>query len=139
MARKKQNLESMEFEGDEPGLPAMDEAEEVAVEEPVEPEPEPEPAEPEPAEPEPEQPEPEQSEPFPLTEGHYVFTPVLSSRGHSSGPAVRRVRELLGLSEGEEFDAPALVAVQDFQKQADLPMSGVVDAETWDAISSRYA
>lgn len=139
MARKKKDLESMEFEGDEPGLPAMDEAEEVAVEEPAEPEqpePEPEPAEPEPAEPEPEQSEPE---PFPLPEGHYVFTPVLSSRGHSSGPAVRRVRELLGLSEGEEFDAPALVAVQDFQKNAGLPMSGVVDAETWDAISSRYS
>lgn len=123
MARKKQDLESMEFEGDEPGLPAMDEAEEVAVEEPAEPE----------------QPEPEPSEPFPLPEGHYVFTPVLSPRGHSSGPAVRRVRELLGLSEGEEFDAPALVAVQDFQKRAGMPMSGVVDAETWDAISSRYA
>lgn len=130
MARKKQDLESMEFEGDEPGLPAMDEAEGVAVEEPAEPEPE------QPVEPEP---EPEQPEPFPLPEGHYVFTPVLSPRGHSSGPAVRRVRELLGLSEGEEFDAPALVAVQDFQKQAGMPMSGVVDAETWDAIASRYA
>lgn len=132
MARKKKDLESMEFEGDEPGLPAMAEAEEVAAEEPAEPEPEQ-------PDPEPEQPEPERSEPFPLPEGHYVFTPVLSSRGHSSGPAVRRVRELLGLSEGEEFDAPALVAVQDFQKQAGLPMSGVVDAETWDAISSRYS
>lgn len=123
MARKKQDLDSMEFEGDEPDLPAMDEPEESVVEpeQPVEPEPT------------------TGSEPFPLPEGDYMFTPVLSGKGHSSGSAVRRVREWLGLPEGSDFDFDTVEAVRGFQRDHALPVSGVVDVGTWNALSARYS
>ena len=146
MARKKKDLESMEFEGDEPELAAMDEQVEPEVEPedpsdirqhpsydpgPEAPEPDDTPAPEPPAAPEGDAPD------FPLEEGHYFYTPVLSSRGHSEGPGVALLREHLGLSDSEEFDGNLLVAVQSFQKDLGEPMSGVVDAALWQEIFSR--
>lgn len=119
MARKKKDLESMEFEGDEPGLPEMDE--EVTSDE---------------VDAEPEEPRPVAPD-FPLEEGHYFFTPVLSPRGHSEGPGVAALREHLGLSASDQFDGDLMVAVQSVQKDLGEAMSGVVDAALWQEIFSR--
>lgn len=119
MARKK--IEDVEFEGDESGLPEMDEG--VAEGEPA-------------VEPEPEEPRPVAPD-FPLEEDHYFFTPVLSPRGHSEGPGVAALREHLGLSASDQFDADLMVAVQGFQKDLGEAMSGVVDAALWQEIFSR--
>lgn len=124
MARKKKDLESMEFEGDEPDLPAMDE--EVTSDEDLEVAASAEPEEPRPVAPD-----------FPLGEGHYFFTPVLSPRGHSEGPGVAALRERLGLSASDQFDGDLMVAVQSFQKDMGDAMSGVVDAALWQEIFSR--
>lgn len=68
---------------------------------------------------------------FPLDEGDYFFTPVLSRRAHSKGEGVRKVQERLGVSVTGEYDGDTLVAVQGFQKDRGEAMTGVVDAATW--------
>lgn len=68
---------------------------------------------------------------FPLAEGDYFFTPVLSRRAHSKGEGVRKVQERLGLPVTGEYDGDTLVAVQSHQKDRGEAMTGVVDAATW--------
>lgn len=68
---------------------------------------------------------------FPLADGDYFFTPVLSRRAHSKGEGVRKVQERLGLPVTGEYDGDTLVAVQSHQKSRGEAMTGVVDAATW--------
>lgn len=150
MARKKK-VEEMSVEAVETGLPdVLDEQPEPEVEDPGQPEVDegmenydPGPERPEPDDrkgdwPEPE-PEPVMVPDFPLEEGHYFHTPVLSPRGHSEHPGVAVLRAHLGVKpvDSEVFDSDVLVAVQSEQKDMGEPMSGVVDAESWGAILSR--
>lgn len=124
MARRKQTDESPvdETAGDEKvadeSLPTD---ESTAADEPAAAEPEPSRA----------MPEASKAPAFPLTDGDYFFTPVLSRRAHSKGQGVRQVQERLGLPVTGEYDGDTLVAVQSHQKSRGEAMTGVVDAATW--------
>lgn len=143
MARKKQNVEADEPVEVTSEQPPVEETPEGASSDPSDyPWYDPEPEGPEPGGatyPEPE-PEPVGDVPdFPLEEGHYFYTPVLSRRGHSEHRGVALVRERLGLEpvDSEVYDSDVMVAVQSFQKDIGEPMSGVMDAVTWNELFSR--
>lgn len=74
-------------------------------------------------------------EPFPFPEDHYLSTPSTAPRSHSSGAHVRMVNEALGV-EGDIFNANTRTALLDRQGELGLPVTGVVDPATWDALMS---
>ena len=73
--------------------------------------------------------------PFPFPEGHYMATPSIARNSHSSGSMVAVVNEALGV-EGDVFNSLTRDALIAKQQEAGLPVTGVVDAETWDALFS---
>lgn len=68
---------------------------------------------------------------FPLPEGHYFSTPVVSRRSTSSGEAVRAIRRKVGAPAGTVFDDVTAQAVGKWQDAVGLPVTRVVDEATW--------
>lgn len=54
----------------------------------------------------------------------------------SSGKAVKRLQEALGIDADGEFGPRTLEAVEEFQAEADLTVDGVVGKKTWAALES---
>lgn len=77
----------------------------------------------------------EPTEPFPFPEDHYLSTPSTANRSHSSGAHVRMVNEALGV-EGDIFNANTRAALLARQEELGVPVTGVVDVTTWDALMS---
>lgn len=73
------------------------------------------------------------SEPFPFPEDHYIATPSTARNSHSSGRTVAMVNEALGV-EGDVFNSNSRAALMEAQRKAKLPVTGVVDEKTWDAL-----
>lgn len=71
--------------------------------------------------------------PFPFPEDHYISTPSTARLSHSSGGTVAKVNEALGV-EGDVFNSLSRDALMEAQRKAKLPVTGVVDPETWDAL-----
>lgn len=58
-----------------------------------------------------------------------------------NGTKVRTVRVCLGLWHSSKFtsvDAPFVVAAKNLQQRAELPITGVVDKATWNAMDADY-
>ncbi|WP_407317834.1 site-specific integrase [Isoptericola halotolerans] len=61
-----------------------------------------------------------------------VFRPAV----RAAGAAVTTLQELLGVRDTRVMDAQTLDAVRRVQEQAALPVTGVVDAATWDVLAT---
>lgn len=78
---------------------------------------------------------PQKTSTFPLPEDGYFSRPVMARRSVSSGGYVHTLRVRLGLEPGVDFDSDVEAAVSKVQESAGLPVTGVVDAATWDVIT----
>jgi hypothetical protein len=88
--------------------------------------------------PEPRQtPPPRQAPEFPWPDDHYVSTPAIARRSHSGGADaafVRLAQQALGTEPNGEFTTTDAIAVGEFQQEAGLEVSRVIDRATWDAL-----
>jgi peptidoglycan hydrolase-like protein with peptidoglycan-binding domain len=63
-----------------------------------------------------------------------AFKPL---KNGSKGPAVKNVQTLLGIKADGSFGPGTAKAVQEFQKKAALPVTGVVDQATLKALKAK--
>lgn len=77
---------------------------------------------------------------FPLPKGHYFYSKVTSSRGHSGEGSdrahVEAIQQALGMAVTGQMDVETITAVKALQKAKRKVATGVVDAETWRLIHS---
>ena len=65
------------------------------------------------------------------------MNPVQSLQ-HMLNHLARTIQTLPRLAETGQFDEPTLEAVMIFQRDFGLPVTGIVDQTTWDAVAARY-
>ena len=70
----------------------------------------------------------------PVVKKAAAFKPL---KNGSKGPAVKNVQTLLGIKADGAFGPGTAKAVQDFQKKAKLPITGVVDQATMKALKAK--
>lgn len=71
---------------------------------------------------------------WPHGKDDYLYLPVTSRRGHSSGDEVAAVQQALEIDVTGTYDDATVAAVFAFQKEHKLPVTGTVDRATWEAL-----